>query len=112
MLEFVTPELDEDAVADLAYAHWGVEGPWQRLPGENLNYRGRDGVLKIALISEDQLQCESMMSERLGSAGVPVPELQPTVQSKASVAVPLGSEIATARMFTCCLLYTSPSPRD
>ncbi len=79
MLEFVTSELDEDAVADLAFAHWGVEGPWQRLPGENLNYRGRDEVLKIALIPEDQLRCESMMSERLRAAGVPVPDFKSTV---------------------------------
>jgi 4-aminobutyrate aminotransferase-like enzyme/Ser/Thr protein kinase RdoA (MazF antagonist) len=71
-----------DTAGELLHGQWSRQGPLERLPGENINYKllcGDDAfVLKITTDPEANVDLEEAALARLLGAGIVVPQVIPT----------------------------------
>ena len=78
------------ATAAIARDHWGIDGQPTRLPGENLNVRIGDAVLKIATEPQADIDLEETFAAALSLAGLPVPASKPSLAGDVCVQTDLG----------------------
>lgn len=83
--------------------HWGRDGRFTRLPGENINLLVReDGnepcVLKITIDASAEVELEESVLERLHDGGIPVPHTIPSLTGNRIVPVDHDGLAATVRL--------------
>ncbi|MDG2030659.1 MAG: aminotransferase class III-fold pyridoxal phosphate-dependent enzyme [Phycisphaerales bacterium] len=93
----------QDMATAVLLEHWGRDGRFTRLPGENINLLVReDGnepcVLKITIDASAEVELEESVLERLHAGGIPVPQTIPSLTGDRIVHVDHEGVAATARL--------------